>query len=362
MPKAIIGETDLWTTSPNIAAMLVDKDIGYHVTSGSHKKAGFICPDCGTIIHDKIIRKVCTNGLKCPVCSDGISYPEKLMSCLLTSIGVDYVRDSGTEWSDKRRYDFYIKDMSLIIETHGIQHYSKDAAFAHENTRNEYSNDKYKRELALSNGIQNYIELDCKKSDFDYIYNSIMQSNIPILFDLSSVDWNEIRISSLKSNVIKACDVYNSGITSIMKIADILNLDISTVRDYLIRANDAGLCNYTTNKCKPVICVDYNKIYQRLEDVEKDGYNISQVSQCCNGKALTSGGCNWCFLDEYNPETYVMKKSNGSGTPKRILCIETGKIYEKQAYVEEDGFNPVMVSKVCKGLAKHHRHKHFKYI
>lgn len=58
MPRAIKGKTDLWTTSPNVAAMLVDKELGYTVTNGSHKKTDFICSNCGAIVKNKEIRRV----------------------------------------------------------------------------------------------------------------------------------------------------------------------------------------------------------------------------------------------------------------------------------------------------------------
>ena len=149
MPKAIKGKTDLWTTRPDVASMLVNKDFGYTVTSGTHKKADFICPDCGVIIKNKIIRKVCSDGLKCPRCYDGISYPEKLMSCIFDELGIIPQRDSSMPWSEKKRYDFYVEEFSLIVETHGFQHYSNKASFSRGNHRDEKSNDEYKKNLAI---------------------------------------------------------------------------------------------------------------------------------------------------------------------------------------------------------------------
>lgn len=366
MPNAVIGKTDLWTTSPDVASMLLDKDIGYQVTSGSHKKADFICPNCGTIVHDKIIRKACTDGLRCPVCTDGISYPEKLMSCLLNELDVNYVRDSGTGWSGKKRYDFYIKEMSMIIETHGMQHYDDSRAmFSKRVKRDELDNDEYKKELAISNGIQHYIEIDCRWSSFDYIYDSIMSSDMTDLFDLSRVDWERVEVEALRSEIIRVCDAYNGGITDIEQLASMFNLDRSTVRDYLERAKEAGLCDYHPKvKEKAVICVDTGKIYNAIKDVAQDGFNASQVSACCNNyeHVHTSGGYNWCFLDEYNPETYVMKRYAEKGIPKKVKWIETGKIYDRLTDVKYDGFSPSAVSKVCRKAAKRHKGQHFEFV
>lgn len=37
------------------------------------------------------------------------------------------------------------------------------------------------------------------------------------------------------------------------------------------------------------------KVYDRIRDVEKDGYTSSLVSKCCNGKAKTHKGYKWSF-------------------------------------------------------------------
>ena len=365
MPIAIRGETDLWTTSPDIAAMLVNKEFGYTVTSGSHKKADFICPDCGTIVKDKIIRKVCSDGLKCPSCYDGISYPEKFMSCVFNELGIVPKRDSGTSWSGKKRYDFYVEEFSLIVETHGMQHYSKRHGFHVSNNRDEKLNDEYKKNLAIENGIEHYIELDCRISDFNYIKNSVINSELVNIFDMSLVNWDNVKIGSLKSLMIKACYLYNSGISSANKIAEMLNIDRSTSLDYLHKGTDMGLCNFITytNK-KDMICVDTQKIYHCLDDVAADGYNPSQVSALCNHHPHinTVGGHNWSFLDEYDPETFVMKPYDERAIPKRVLCEETNKIYDKLIDVKADGFTPSAVSQVCNGKRNSHKHKHFKFI
>lgn len=362
MSRVVKDKNDLWTTRPEIAKLLLNKDDGYALSKESHKKADFKCPNCGTIIRNKIVRSVSRYGLKCPNCSDGISYPEKFVSCLLDFLKVAYVRDSTLSWSCDKRYDFYIENMSLIIETHGAQHYSLEKAFNKDNARDEAFNDAYKRKLALDNGIKNYVELDCRNSDFNYIKNSILNSELISMFDFDNVDWNQVGQNSLKSKVLEVCDVYNSGIKSTTRIAEILNLDSSTVVDYLIRCADVGLCDYSTDRHKQIICVDTGKIYPSLQAVSDAGFNMSQVSECCHGTAKTCGGYNWCLYDEYDPDTYIMKKPKITNTPKRVLCIETGKIYEKLSQVVDDGFSSSAVCGVCKGNLPHHKKFHFEYI
>lgn len=362
MGRVVKGKNDLWTTHPEIAKLLLNKDDGYTLSKESHKKADFKCPNCGIVIRNKIVRSVGQYGLKCPNCSDGISYPEKFVSCLLDFLKVSYVRATAVPWSGDKRYDFYIEDMSLIIETHGAQHYSLEKAFNKDNARDEIDNDAYKKKLALDNGIKNYVELDCRNSDFNYIKNSILNSKLTSMFDFDNVDWNQVGQNSLKSKVLEVCNVYNSGIKSTIKIANMLNLHITTVRDYLGRCADVGLCDYSPDRHKQIICVDTGEIYPSLQVVGDAGFNMSQVSECCHGTAKTCGGYNWCFYDEYNPDTYVMKKPKIDNAPKRVLCVETGDIYESLTLVAEDGFSPSAVSRVCRGELQHHKKFHFEYI
>ena len=366
MPRVIKGKTDLWTTAPHIANLLLHPEHGFNLSLESHKKDDFICPNCGTIIKNRIVRNVSKHGLKCPVCSDGISYPEKVVSNLLKQLNVDFIYDNSYKWSNNKRYDFYIEDLSLIIETHGLQHYEDKKFFNNKHCYTEKENDKYKKELAVQNGIQSYIELDCRYSDFKYIKSSILNSELKTIFDLSLIDWETLYKNCLKSKVIEVCDVYNSGIKNTVEIAKMFNLDTSTILDYLKRCNDIGLCKYNPNPRheRAIICVDTGKIYDALKYVELDGFNKSQVSECCNHKkgVYTAGGYNWCFLDEYNPETYVRKIPKFDTTQKRVLWIETGKIYEKLTYCKEDGFNPSCVSQVCNKKHKKHKGQHFKFV
>lgn len=362
MGRVVKGKNDLWTTHPEIAKLLLNEDDGYTLSKESHKKTDFKCPNCGVVIRNKHVKAVVKYGLKCPNCSDGISYPEKFVSCLLDFLNVAYIRDAAAHWSGDKRYDFYIENMSLIIETHGAQHYSLEKAFNKDNARDEAFNDAYKRKLALDNGIKNYIELDCRNSDFNYIKNSILNSKLASMFDFDNVDWNQVGQNSLKSKVLEVCDVYNSGIKSTIKIANMLNLHVTTVRDYLGRCADVGLCDYSPDRHKQIICVDTGEIYPSLQAVNDAGFNMSQVSECCHGTAKTCGGYNWCLYDEYDPDTYVMKKPRIDNAPKRVLCVETGDIYESLTLVAEDGFSPSAVSRVCRGELQHHKKFHFEYI
>jgi len=241
--KILAGFNDLWTTNPKVANLLVDKNVGYVISEFSHLKYDFECPNCHKIIKNKSVYKVSTCGLQCPNCSDGISYPEKFMSNMLSQLNIEYCHDCSLEWSDIKRYDFYIKSMSIIIECHGEQHYSNKTRWIN-NVEKQIDNDNYKKNLAMSNGIKHYIELDCRQSSCDYIKKSIVNSELNELFNLSIIDWEKCDLESQNSNVIKVVNLWNNGIKSVSDISNVMKLHRQTITRYLKRMAKLGLCDY----------------------------------------------------------------------------------------------------------------------
>lgn len=242
--KVLKGFNDLWTTHPDIAKCLRDKNFGYEVSSGSRRKADFVCPQCGASINNITVKDAVRYNLSCPCCGDGISFPERFISNMLNQFEIDYVHDKSLSWSNNKRYDFYIEKYNLIIETHGEQHYDENKQWDGDTIDIERLNDEDKFNMAISNGIEFYIVLDCRKSDGDYIKNSILNSNLNKLFDLSNVDWDKCETDSYKSSVVKACDLWNNGIHSTKEIANILHLNRVTVINYLNKGTKYGICNY----------------------------------------------------------------------------------------------------------------------
>lgn len=89
--QVLKGFNDLWTTHPQIAKLLENPQDGYKVTHGSRKRFNWVCPICGNIIKNKEVNYVVNRGLVCNLCSDGISYPEKVFSSLLKELGIEYI-------------------------------------------------------------------------------------------------------------------------------------------------------------------------------------------------------------------------------------------------------------------------------
>lgn len=298
--KVFVGETDMWTTHPELADMLLNPDDGYKYFATGSQYVDWVCPNCGDIVNAQI-NQVKMFGLSCKNCGDGMSFSEKFLYNMFKQLGCYFVYNKSMEWSDRKVYDFYIPSMDLIVETHGIQHYMrsfKDVSNKARTLVEEQENDVYKETIAREHGVKHYIQLDCRYSTLDYIKNSILDSELNTLFDLSLIDWDACFRFTMVTTTTLCCNLWNSGMKSTQEIADALSLNICSVITKLTQCADAGLCDYRPHyeKCKPVMCEETNKIYLKIRDVEKDGYSSSNVSRCCRGIGRTAHGMHWHYI------------------------------------------------------------------
>ena len=192
-------------------------------------------------------------GLGCDKCSDGISYPEKFMYSFLEQTKYEFVTQLGKKqlsWCDKYHYDFYIPFLNCIVETHGNQHYDGYEHYGFKSAEYEAENDKRKRELALNNNVEKYIELNCSKSNKEWMKNSIINSGLPSLLniDIDNIDWDECQKYTTNSMLIASCNYKNNHPElSTTDIGKILNMPAPTIQKYLQRGSELGICIYDKN-------------------------------------------------------------------------------------------------------------------
>jgi hypothetical protein len=311
--KVMKGYNDMWTTNPSLASMLYNLEDGYKYTQKSTLKLDWKCPCCKFIVKNKKILDVCRNGISCSKCSDGISYPEKIMGNVLTQLGVKFNKEKIFKWSNSKRYDFYIPSLSMIIETHGNQHYEETARGR--NLKEEKENDRYKNEQAIKNGIENYIVIDCRYSDLEYIKKNMINSELNKHFDLNKVDFDLAHKESLKTNVIKACELYNKGFL-LTEISKILDINISTVSSYLKKGSITDFCNYQPSLKveKEVVQLTLDHIFIRIHTNAKQASLDTSISQgnisraCKKSNVRTAGGYRWMYKENY--DKYIEQNKN----------------------------------------------------
>lgn len=240
--KVWIGFNDMWTTNPSLASKLLNPDDGYKYTQNSNNKTHWKCNSCQEIVYDKLISNINRQGLRCPKCSDGISYPEKIVRSLLSHLSIDYEKEKIFDWKKDSRYDFYLPSMNVIIEVHGLQHF-QNTTFV--NSREQKKKDRQKRVVAEQND-KIYIEIDARKSNFVFIKNSLI-TNLSDILDLSCVNWESVAQDSLSSFKIKSAELWEKGFT-FYEIADMLKLSYDSIRNYIYELHELGLCSKHRNR------------------------------------------------------------------------------------------------------------------
>ena len=288
--RTIVGVNDMWTTAPELAKCLENPEDGYKYPKSSKERVNFICPDCGSLLKDRVIHHTYFNGgLKCPYCSDGMSVPNKFMSQILQYCNVDYEPEYIFDWAKDKRYDFYLPNHNAILEIMGGQHYQENN-FASKQGRTleeEQDNDAIKLDLAKNNGVIYYYQIDFRYSDFEYMRNKLIDSELFSLLkiDINTIDFESCYKASLKSRVFEAVDYWNKGL-KVNDIYPLMKVSNATVISYLNQANKLGLCDYEgfNNRLKPVRCITTNKIFESLKSAQ-EYYSVkySYIRECCNG-------------------------------------------------------------------------------
>lgn len=299
---------------------------------GSNKNVDMKCPICGYEKRTAPV-KLYYLGFCCPNCNkDGFSYPEKIVGFVLKSKNIKYIKELSSKdfkWCSKYRYDFFIPSINCIIETHGIQHYKQTSGNFKRSFREEQENDKIKRELALSNGIKNYIELNCSKSEVKWIKNSIRNSELPRLLNLKEedVDWVE-------------CDAHSRG-----------NLYIEVIK-MIKEGFDFEHISNTFNVTKRCV-YKYRERYERTNNVSLNRKNKKGYGSSTNK-----------FIGEKN--VHAQGKSVGVFSISNMELINEYKSISELCRMSQNDFGLKFgissVSKCCNGITKKHKGYIFKFI
>ena len=156
-----------------------------------------------------------------------------------------------------------------------------------------------KKEYALSQGIDCYIQIDSKESGFNQLKDAIINSDLSYLYSFKNVDWVECYRKSLMSDIVKITEFWNQGY-KIMEICNMTGFDKGTVRRHLTKANEIGLCNYdhTASNHVKVLCIDTNEVFDSLRNAEVK-YNIKRgyLSAYLKGKTtLPVANMSWTYI------------------------------------------------------------------
>lgn len=257
--RLLVGFNDMWTTHPEQAALLKNPEDGYkYMYSANKPQLEWLCPYCKEEIV-KTPNDISTKGLCCPNCKNKSTYPNRFMYYFIKQLTSNVAREKTFPWSDGRRYDVFF-DNECICEAHGLQHYEEQKVFTNRTFEEEQENDSIKEELATQNGIKEYIVIDCRYSDFEYIKKNVLHSRFNELYDLSIIDWVKLENDVNNNIFIEAANLWNSGIHDPEIIANTLDIYQNNLHQILGRAKELGLCDYDTKITQAIGREKMNKI------------------------------------------------------------------------------------------------------
>lgn len=294
--KVLKGVNDISTTHPHLVKYFVNIEDTYRYSYGSDVKVLVKCPICENVRELGIDRFI-KHGLACPKCSDGVSYPNKFCFNLLEQLLTfnTFETEYSPEWIGRKRYDFYFKlnNKEYIIEMDGgLGHGNKTHGKSKYTSEELKLIDDYKDEQAKLHNIE-VIRIDCNypnyESSFNYIKQNILNNEIlNILFDFNMINWNKLFNDCLNSRIKEACDLWNSGIHSTTKIANIMKISSTTVCCYLKQGSKLKWTSYKPShitNTRQIICITTNKKFNTIKEAG-EYYNCqpSGIGYCCRGK------------------------------------------------------------------------------
>ena len=320
-------------THPELVKYFVNESDVYKYQAHSERVVKMKCPHCGTV-RNKRIQTLTDFGLACPMCSDGISYPNKFMFNVLTQLKIAFCNEitkatPGFEWIvGNYRYDFYFenKGEKIFLEMDGAFHTRSNFRSYEKNQKV----DEFKDNLALTHGVK-VIRIDCAYSKiqdrFEYIKTNVLNSEFGAMFNLNAINWYVVDSFANDSNVRIAAELWNKEDCCAIDIGNKLGVSRDTARGYLKIAANIGLCNYNSqeieqrmlrridrnnkNKAKPIALykngiminvflgvVDLDKQSKILYGIHMDFRNIYAV---CNGSKKQAYGYTMKYItrEEY---------------------------------------------------------------
>lgn len=337
--KVVYGINDLYTQRPDLLVYIVDKEKAKTYTPSSHNYEDCKCPECGYVKNMRI-SNLNFKGFKCDRCNDNISYPNKFLASFLNQLMdnnliLNYELEKTFKWSNNKRYDAFIvlnNGQTLIIEAHGNQHFgyknihNKTFKNGTKTLQEEQRNDADKCWLAYKNGIDNYVQLDCRESNLDFIKTSIENSIIGSLLTLSKVNWEECNSFATSSFLLKVCNYWEENKKqnpnlSTKDVGEYFKMNRFTIIKYLKQGGKLGFCTYNpkqemeysrTRKDKDIKTRKRIGIYKdgvllgeyecmaRLQEEYLDKYNIkldlSNIQAVARGKRKTHKGFTFKYL------------------------------------------------------------------
>jgi len=347
-------------THPHLVQFLVNKEDAFNYTMGTDNKIFIRCEKCGNE-KEMLFYSYLKQGLCCEKCSDGKPFSEKYFYSFLDQLSTikfqTQLSKTTFDWCENYKYDFYLNTFEIIVETHGLQHYKEIKGSNWNSLKEIQENDISKEKIAKENNIKNYVILDCRESNGEWIRRNIMESNLPKLLNFieSDIDWLQCYEFACNSLVKEVCEDWRNGIKNTLELATKYKIHRGTVVEYLKQGVDLGWSDYNSkeesqkhimslaekNNIK-VICVTTNEIFDSIIEAGEK-YNVSRgnISLCCSNNSkqnsagkhiLTRERLLWMYYDEFliKNETLGWREDYLNKFNGKVICLTTGETFNSQ--------------------------------
>lgn len=298
---------------------LVDIEQAKTLAPFCNKNVLFKCPNCGK---EKYLKpsNILHQGFSCPQCSKGTSYPELFMLSYFEVKGIEFEYQYKFNDLTNRVFDFYLPKQNILVETHGEQHFYKNkSSIWKDSYEKSNQSDEEKRVYSRSKGII-LVELDCRKSTFEFISNQINNSILP------NIEFNEIDSITKLIQENRRYDVkgiiskYKKGM-SINGIAKEYKLSGTTISS-ILRKNNVDILKST---------VALRRYYGKREKISyRDLYDVEGIIKLYNKNKTLKEIAEYYNLSRQTI-TRVLKSEGvklNSKTKRKVKCITTNKIYD----------------------------------
>ena len=298
---------DIYTTNKKLYDLLLNKEDGHKFKESSNKEIWFKCPYCGEHLYRKI-NSVNRQGLSCPKCGDGISYPEKFMYNLLSQLNIEFKYQYSPKWIQPYKYDFCFiyNNKKYIIEMDGGLGHGNLTFYNRQDDKGKII-DNYKDDLAKQHEYI-IIRIDCNynniSSRYDYIKNNIFNSELKNILNLNNINLKECDSFAEISILIKVSKLWNDNIRSYDKLGKELHINRDAIRNYLKKCSETKLIKESyeevlsivrkfsneklaISKGQKVLCNETGEIFNRYREANEK-YHAELSNYFCK-KYKTSG-------------------------------------------------------------------------
>ena len=345
------GINDIGTTDSWMIPYFKNKNDIYKYSRCSENIIDFICPVCGDYKKYQIKEVTRFRTLPCSCSSNKMSFPEKMMFSILKQIDIDFIYQHKFDWMKFKdihnidRYgisDFVIPKLNLIIEMDGGFHIKDVPQFNQFAVENQFI-DNCKDTIALENGFKT-IRILSDKSNFSYIKNNIIDSELFVLLPLKNIDWKIVKQNTLSNITKEICEIKKKHPNmTVPEISKLTKYNVNMIRTALKNGSELGWCVYNISHEKRIaakkcdhshlkklkrekeICQysldgHYIKTFRSISEAI-DAYGVG-IKDCLYDNHKSAYGYIWKhktinYLDDIQPyETQIGKKGIA------VICID----------------------------------------